>query len=80
MFFDGSKNAEGVGARVILVSPKGDKLRYALWINFTPCTNNVTEYEALLRDMRAAKEMSISRLRCYRTLTSSPIKPRAPVT
>jgi hypothetical protein len=30
-----------------------------------PCTNNVAEYEALLHGMRAAKEMSISRLRCY---------------
>jgi hypothetical protein len=62
MFFDGSKNAEGTGARIILISLKGDKLDYALRINFTPCTNNVAEYEALLHGMRATKEMSISRL------------------
>jgi hypothetical protein len=54
MFFDGSKNADGAGAGVVLVSAKGDKLRYALQINFTSCTNNVTEYEALLHGMQAA--------------------------
>jgi ribonuclease HI/probable phosphoglycerate mutase len=65
MFFDGSKNAQGAGAGVILVSPKGDKIRHALRINFTPCGNNVAEYEALLHGMRAAEDMSVSRLRCY---------------
>jgi ribonuclease HI len=75
MFFDGSKNAEGAGAGVVLISPKGDKLHYALRINFTPSTNNVTEYEALLHDMRAAKEMSISHLRCYRDLIAGMMAP-----
>ena len=35
---------EGSGAGVVLISPKGDKIRYALQIMF-PCTNNVAEYE-----------------------------------
>jgi ribonuclease HI len=65
MTFDGSKNVEGAGAGVILISPKGDKLHYALWINFTPCTKNVAEYETLIHGMRATKEMRLSRLRCY---------------
>ena len=30
MYFDGSKRNEGAGAGVILISPKGDKLRYVL--------------------------------------------------
>jgi hypothetical protein len=62
IFFDGSKNTDIAGVGVILISPKGDTLLYALLLNFTPCTNNVAEYEALLHGMRAAKEMSISRL------------------
>jgi ribonuclease HI len=65
MFFDGSKNTDSASAGVVLISPKGDKLHYPLRLNCMPCTNNVAEYEALLHGMRAAKEMSISRLRCY---------------
>ena len=49
----------------ILTSPKGDKLRYVLYLDFIPCTNKVAEYEALLHGMRAAKEMNINRLRYY---------------
>ena len=29
-----------------------------------PCTNNAAEYEALLHDLRMAKEMNLSRVRC----------------
>jgi hypothetical protein len=62
MFFNGSKNTDSADAGVVLISSKGDRLRYALRLNFKPCTNNVAEYDALLHGMRAAKEMSISRL------------------
>ncbi|MEI4920459.1 hypothetical protein Q8G81_33400, partial [Klebsiella pneumoniae] len=54
LHFDGSKNTDGARAGVILTSPKGDKLRYVLYLNFKPCTNNMAEYEALLHGMRAA--------------------------
>ena len=30
-----------------------------------PCTNNETEYEALLHDLCMAKEMNLSRVRCF---------------
>ena len=33
MFFDGSKMLNGSGAGVVLVSPRGDKLRYVLQIH-----------------------------------------------
>ena len=39
-------------------------MRYVLQIHFT-CTNNVTEYEALLHGLRVAKEMGVSRIKCY---------------
>ena len=51
LLFDGSKNIEGAGAGIVLISPKGDKLRYVLQITFEPYTNNVVEYEALLHGM-----------------------------
>ena len=30
-----------------------------------PCTNNAVEYEALLHGLRVAKEMNLSRVRCF---------------
>src|SRR3954465_10267436 len=30
-----------------------------------PCTNNATEYEALLHGLRMAKEMNLSRVKCF---------------
>src|SRR4051812_25049108 len=48
MFFDGSKRQQGAGAGVVLVSPKGTKLKYVLQINFNHASNNEAEYEALL--------------------------------
>ena len=46
-------------AGVILTSPRGDKIRYVLRLMFS-CTNNATEYEALLHGLRVAKEMNLS--------------------
>ena len=61
--FDGSRQLEGSGAGVVLTSPRGDKFCYVLRLMF-PCTNNATEYEALLHGLHMAKEMSLSRVRC----------------
>ena len=30
-----------------------------------PCTNNAAEYEALLHGLHVAKEMNLSRVRCF---------------
>ena len=64
MHFDGSKMRTGLGAGVILTSPKGDKLRYTLQIHFA-ASNNVAEYEALIHGLRLAKELGIRRILCY---------------
>jgi hypothetical protein len=34
MYFDGSKRVKGAGARVVLISPEGDKLKYVLQMSF----------------------------------------------
>src|SRR5664279_2496288 len=47
MHFDGSKMRGGLGAGIVLTSPKGDRLEYALQIHFK-ASNNVAEYEALV--------------------------------
>src|SRR3954470_20044334 len=65
MFFDGSKRQQGAGAGVVLISPKGTKLRYILQINFNHASNNEAEYEALLHGMRMAKTCGATRLVIY---------------
>jgi len=64
MFFDGSKMLNGSGARVVLVSPQGDKLSYILQIHFDS-SNNEVEYEALLYGLRMAISLGVRRLMVY---------------
>src|SRR3954470_5218031 len=65
MFFDGSKRQQGAGAGVVLISPKGMKLKYVLQVNFSHASNNEAEYEALLHGMRMAKTCGATRLIIY---------------
>ena len=64
MHFDGSKMRTGLGAGIVLTSPKGDNLRYTLQIHFA-ASNNVAEYEALIHGLWLAKELGIRRILCY---------------
>ncbi|KAK1664535.1 hypothetical protein QYE76_052694 [Lolium multiflorum] len=64
MHFDGSKLKEGLGAGVVLTSPKGDHLRYVLQMHFR-ASNNVAEYEALIHGLKVAKEIGVHRIICY---------------
>jgi ribonuclease HI len=50
MFYDGAKCKNDARASVVLISPKGDAMRYAIQIDFTDPTptNNIAEYEGLL--------------------------------
>ncbi|XP_073368001.1 uncharacterized protein [Aegilops tauschii subsp. strangulata] len=64
MHFDGSKMRLSLGAGIVLSSPKGDRLKYALRIHFT-ASNNIAEYEALMHGLRLAKELGIPRILCY---------------
>src|SRR3954462_15447093 len=65
MFLDGSKRQQGAGAGVVLVSPKGTKLKYVLQINFSSASNNEAEYEALIHGMRMDKTCGATRLVIY---------------
>jgi hypothetical protein len=64
MFFDGSLKLEGAGAGVLLISPKGEQLKYILQI-FWKVSNNEAEYEALLHGLRLAIPLGIKRLLVY---------------
>ena len=58
MHFDGSKCKIGLGAGVVLTSPKRDVLKYVLQIHFN-ASNNIAEYEAVIHGLNVAKEIGI---------------------
>ena len=64
MYFDGSLNLEGAGAGVLLISPKGEQLKYMLQICFK-LSNNAAEYEALIHGLRIAESLAINRILVY---------------
>ena len=64
MDYDGSKCKDGLGAGVVLTSPKKDKMGYVLQIHFR-ASNNVAEYEALVHGIKMAKEIGIRRIQCF---------------
>lgn len=64
MHFDGSKMKSGLGAGIVLTSPKRDQLKYVLQIHFA-ASNNVAEYEALVHGLKMAKEIGVCRIQCF---------------
>ena len=58
---DGSSNDGGSGASLILVSPEGHRIHYALRFGFK-ASNNEVEYEALIEELELAKEMKVKSL------------------
>ena len=56
MYFDGSVMAPGSGADVVLISPDGSRLRYAIRLHFL-ASNNATEYEAHINGLCIAIEL-----------------------
>ena len=49
---------KGAGAGLVFISPLGVHMRYMVWLHF-PSSNNVSEYEALVNDLRIAIELGI---------------------
>jgi hypothetical protein len=58
MYFNGSYTLKGAGASIMLISPEGGMLKYAIQIEF-PTTNNTAEYEGLVTGLRLDKELGI---------------------
>ncbi|CAL2254006.1 unnamed protein product [Prunus armeniaca] len=61
---DGASNQKGAGAGVVIITPDGTLLEQAITLGF-PASNNEAEYEALLADLRLAKELAIKKLAIY---------------
>ncbi|KAL0395106.1 UNVERIFIED_CONTAM: hypothetical protein Slati_4476800 [Sesamum latifolium] len=61
---DGSSTAPGSGAGIVLTTPQGDNMEFAINFEFK-ASNNETEYEALVKGMRMARDASASHLLAY---------------
>ena len=64
IYVDGSSTSGGGGAGLILISPNGTPLKYALKIHFIS-SNNEAEYEALLSSLRLVIKMEAQHLLSY---------------
>ena len=64
LHFDGAFSCRNGGAGIVLTSPKGDKLYYAVQLCFAidKISNNIAEFEGLLAGLRAAITLGIQRL------------------
>jgi ribonuclease HI len=60
LYFDGSLMAMSVRVGVVLVSPRGDGLTYAIRLEFH-ASNNLVEYEALVHGLRIASKLGEGR-------------------
>ena len=58
MYFDRSLMKKGTGVGLVFVSPLGVCMRHMVRIHF-PSSNNVTEYEALIKCLCIAIELGI---------------------
>lgn len=64
LYFDGSKSEDGAGVGCILISPQGEKTMLAYRLEFQ-CTNNTTEYEALIQGLYKAIGLNVKYLQVY---------------
>ena len=61
LFVNGAANAQGSGARLILTSPEGIDIEYALRFGFQ-ASNNEAEYEAVIAGLNLAHSMEVDQL------------------
>jgi ribonuclease HI len=64
MFFDGASSKEGVGVGMVFISPTQETIPMSYKLEFE-ATNNVTEYEALVLGLRAARDMGIKEISVF---------------
>ncbi|KAL0416680.1 UNVERIFIED_CONTAM: hypothetical protein Slati_3499900 [Sesamum latifolium] len=61
---DGSSTTQGSGAGIVITTPQGEDLKFAIKFNFK-ASNNEAEYEALVIGMRMAHEAGARHLLAY---------------
>ena len=61
LFVDGAANAQGSGVGLILTSPEGIDIKYALIFGFQ-ASNNEAEYEVIIAGLSLAHSMEVDQL------------------
>ncbi|GAB2287876.1 hypothetical protein Dimus_037963 [Dionaea muscipula] len=64
LHIDGSSGRQGGGAGLVLTSPDGSEVEYAMRFDFT-VTNNEAEYEALIVGLKIAAELEVRVLQVF---------------
>ncbi|KAL0308762.1 UNVERIFIED_CONTAM: hypothetical protein Sradi_5818500 [Sesamum radiatum] len=64
MLFDGVARSDGAGAGVVFVSAEKQILTYSIVLSEL-CSNNITDYQALIIDLQMALEMGIMEMEVY---------------
>lgn len=64
LYVDGASNDHYSRAGVVLITPEGHKICYALKLDFG-ATNNEAEYESLIHRLKIAKEIEVRVVRIY---------------
>ncbi|XP_071694804.1 uncharacterized protein [Rutidosis leptorrhynchoides] len=64
LYTDGASSEEGAGIGLLLVSPYGEEITYAIRLKFA-ALNNEAEYEALIAGLRLAKSIDVRQLTAY---------------
>ncbi|PON74930.1 Ribonuclease H [Parasponia andersonii] len=64
LYVDGSSNENGASASLVLISPEGHNIHYALRFKF-PVSNNEAEYEALIAGLKLAQKMKAEMIEVY---------------
>ncbi|CAM8968431.1 unnamed protein product [Rhodiola kirilowii] len=64
MFFDGAARCDGAGAGVVFVSPENHLLPFSFTLTQL-CSNNMTEYQALLLGLQMVRQISIDKMDIY---------------
>jgi ribonuclease HI len=64
LYFDGFKSQEGSRAWCILIDPKGKRHFLSCRLEFE-CTNNTTEYKALVQGLNKSMDLNIKELKVF---------------
>jgi ribonuclease HI len=64
MYFDGACSKEGSGAGIVFISPAKEVIPMSYKLEFDT-TNNISEYEAFLLGLKAARDMGVDTLSVF---------------
>jgi len=67
VFVDGASNAMGMGARIVIITPKGIRVEYSFKFGFK-ASNNEAEYEALLAGTKDVLDLGAREVEVYSDL------------